>query len=226
MPERKRMVLIGGGGHCMSVLDAALRMDYFDQIVITDPDISAGTQIMGCEVVGSDDILLKLYGDGIEYAFITVGSIKNTKKRREIWKNAEAIGFDFPNIIDPSAVISDSVQLGRGVFVGKNAVINAFARIEDMAIINSAAIIEHECMIKAFTHISVHAAVCGNSVIGADSFVGAGATVIQGLKIGDHVVIGAGSVILNDVDSNRIIYGPESKMQTEYKKQVYSGENV
>lgn len=215
MPRSKRMVLIGGGGHCMSVLDAALRMAYFDQIVITDPDISVGTQIMGCEVVGSDDILLRLYDDGIKYAFITVGSIKSTKKRRKIWENVEAIGFDYPNIIDPSAVISDSVRLGKGVFVGKNAVINAFACIEDMAIINSAAVIEHECMIKAFAHISVHAAICGNSVIGTDSFVGAGATVIQGLTIGDNVVIGAGSVVLNDVDSNRIIYGAESKMQME-----------
>lgn len=215
MPERKRMVLIGGGGHCKSVLDAALRMDFFDQIVITDSEIRAGTQILGCEVVGSDDILSKLYDEGVKYAFITVGSIKCTKKRRKIWKKAEGIGFGFPNIIDPSAVISGCAWLGKGVFVGKNAVINAFARIEDMAIINSAAIIEHECMIKAFTHISVNAAVCGNSVIGRDSFVGAGATVIQGLKIGDNVVIGAGSVVLHDVASNKIIYGAANKIQTE-----------
>lgn len=207
MARKNGIVFIGGGGHCKSVLDAALRMNVFDEIVITDYSMNQGDRVMGCEVLGDDDELLKAFANGFQQAFITIGSIESTGKRRDIYERAKEIGFTFPDIIDPSAVISETAILGKGIFVGKNAVINSFADIGDMAIINTGAIIEHECKIGSFTHIAVNATVCGNSVIGNDSFIGAGTIVIQNVNIGNDSLIGAGSVVLKDVVSNSKIYG-------------------
>lgn len=202
-----RLVLIGGGGHCKSVLDTALRMDVFSEIVITDAGLSAGTEIMGCKVVGNDDLLPALYQDGIRNAFVTVGSITSAKVRHKLFDNAKSIGFAFPNIIDISAVVSKSVRLGSGIFIGKNTVVNAYAQIRDMAIINTASVIEHECIIGAFAHIAVGVTVCGNSIIGTDSFIGAGTTVIQGIQIGEKVVIGAGSLVLKGIGPDQTVHG-------------------
>ncbi len=121
----KKLILVGGGGHCKSVLDAALAMHEFDEIVITDPDIPAGTEVMGCKVVGSDEKLPELKKQGYDYAFVTVGSIKSTAVRRKIAENLKTIGFQFPVIIDPSAIVSSTATVGDGTFIGKRAVLNA-----------------------------------------------------------------------------------------------------
>ena len=204
MDEKKRLVLLGGGGHCSSVLDAAQRMGMFDEIVITDCDMVAGTEFMGSRVVGTDDALLQLFQDGIRMAFISMGSIKSTKLRKLLYRRAMDMGFDFPNIIDPSALVSEYAMLGKGIFVGKNSVINAGARVGDMAIINTGAIVEHGSSIGSFSHISVGAG--GDSKIGNSVFVGANAAIIQGVKVGANSIVGAGSIVLKDaVPDSRII---------------------
>jgi len=205
--KENRIVLIGGGGHCLSVLDTALRMHIFSQIVITDQNRPSGSEIHGCKVVGDDELLPELYADGFTQAFITIGSIKDTKKRQSAFAKALALGFDFPNIIDPSAIVSKTAKLGNGIFIGKSAVINSDAIIEDMAIVNTGAVIEHGCHIGRFVHIAVSGTVCGGSNIGNNVFVGANATVIQGVNIGMNSVIGAGSVVLRDVPENSTKFG-------------------
>lgn len=202
-----KLVLIGGGGHCKSVLDTIYATGRYSEIVITDYGLSNGSMVLGCRVVGTDKELPNLYKKGFHHAFITVGSIKDTTIRRKAYETAKKIGFVFPTIIDPSAVISLSSQIGRGVFVGKNAVVNSDAIIKDMAIINTAAIIEHDCCIGEFSHIAIGATLCGGVVTGDSVFVGANATVIQGVKIGISSTIGAGSIILKDVPENSTIVG-------------------
>lgn len=202
-----KIVLIGGGGHCKSVLDAILRAGIYSKIVITDPVLTAGEKILNCEVVGDDSVLPDLYQDGFINAFISVGSITDVKIRKRLVELADRIGFFLPNIIDPSATVSEHAKLGRGVFVGKQSVINADVVIGSHCIINTGCIIEHECQIDEFTHVSVGSILCGNCVVGAESFVGAGSTVIQGVKIGKKTIIGAGSLVLNDIAENMQVHG-------------------
>ena len=204
--ERK-IVLIGGGGHCKSVLDTLFRNKSYDQVVITDNNIPAGTMIMGAEVVGDDAVLPELLQNGFKNAFITVGSVKSTRVRHILYKKIIDAGFDIVNVIDTTAIVSEHSILGKGIFVGKNAVVNAGATIGDCSIINTGAIIEHECFVGEFTHISVNANLCGDVRVGADTLVGAGSTVIQGIEIGNNVIIGAGSTVIRNVEDNSIKYG-------------------
>lgn len=205
--NNRKLVLIGGGGHCKSVLDSVLRMGIYDDIVITDPDIRKGTRIAGYEVVGGDGELEGLFQRGFTEAFVTVGSIRSTDLRRRLFEHAGKLGFDMPNIIDPSAVLAGSLRMGLGIFIGKHAVVNAEAEIGDGAILNSATVVEHECRIGAFTHIAVGALICGQTRIDEDVLIGAGSTVIQGLHIGAYAIVGAGSTVLRDVEAHKTVYG-------------------
>ena len=191
-----KLILLGGGGHCISVLDTIERMGTYSDVVILDPNIKAGTLIAGHEVVGDDNVIPELKKNGFDNAFITTGSIVNTDIRRHIYSEISKYQLSFPNIIDPSSVVSSYAKLGKGVFVGKKAIINAMAEIDDMVIINTGAIIEHECHIGEFTHIAVGAVVCGGTSIGKDSFIGANTTVIQGLNLKDRSFYNAGATVL------------------------------
>ena len=202
-----KLVLIGGGGHCKSVLDSALAMNIFDEIVITDTESKVGTEVLGCRVVGTDSELPQLIKNGFDNAFIAIGSIKSAALRKHLSAIAENIGFQFPIICDPTASISPFAKIANGTFIGKSVVINTEANIGKHCIINTGSILEHECTIGDYTHISVGAVICGSSHIGYESFIGAGSTVIQGTSIGDKTVVGANSVILSDVEDDREVYG-------------------
>ena len=125
----KKIVLIGGGGHCASVLDCILSKNEYKEVVIVDSNLPVKSQIMNCPVVGDDRKLAELKNSGFDHAFITVGSIKSTAIRRKLYQLARSLEFVFPVICDPSARVSDNSTLGAGTFVGKNAVINAKALV-------------------------------------------------------------------------------------------------
>lgn len=203
----KKLVLVGGGGHCKSVLDAARKSGEYSEIVITDPFLKQGTLILDCSVAGGDEVLPKLRKQGFSYAFITVGSIKNARLREYLADKTSEFGFVFPVIKDASATVSAYTQIEAGTFIGKNAIINAGSRIGKHCIINTGCIIEHECLIEDFVHISVGAILCGSVYVHKNSFIGAGSTVIQGISIGKNSVVGANSTVIGNVEDGQIVTG-------------------
>lgn len=202
-----KLVLVGGGGHCKSVIDTAKRMNCFEEIVITDPNIKQGTQILGCVVVGTDDCLEELYQQGFEFSFVTVGSVKINPLREKIAEKVAELGYKFPIIRDPSAIVANSAIIGEGTFIGKNAIVNAEAKVGRHCIINTGAIIEHECVVGDFVHISVGATLCGEVKIGKNCMIGSRSTVIQCLNVGNNCVVGAGAVVIRNLPDDSTAMG-------------------
>ena len=202
----KKLLLIGGGGHCLSVIDS-IDQSLYSEISITDPYITPGTKIQGITVVGSDEMIESMYNKGYHYAFITIGSIGDTSLRRKLYKKLQDINFKFVNIIDSSATLSSNIILGEGIFIGKNVIINSDSLISNQSIINSGAIIEHECNIGEFAHIAPGSVVLGNCIIGNNVHIGANSTILQGVHIGNGAIIGMGSTVLHDVSEGIKKYG-------------------
>ena len=44
-------------------------------------------------------------------------------------------------------------------------------------------------------------------IVGNNSFIGLGAILLPGARIGDNVIVGAGSVVRGEVHNNRIVIG-------------------
>ena len=203
----RKLLLIGGGGHCGSIIDSIRRINAWDEIGIVDNN--KNESLLGVPVVGTDEDMEMLWKLGWKEAFISKGSIgiEDVKVREKLYKNYKSTGFEFPSIIDPSAEIADSAIIKEGVFVGKNVLINAEAFIDNGAIINSGAIVEHNCSIGSFAHISPGTIICGNVCVGAGSHVGAGTVVRQDIVIGEDALIGIGSVVVKNVPSLSTVYG-------------------
>jgi sugar O-acyltransferase (sialic acid O-acetyltransferase NeuD family) len=202
----KKILLVGGGGHCKSVLDSLLVLDQFSEIGIIDKK-NIGKDLLGIPVIGGDDDLAQLYYDGYKYAFVTVGSIGNPEIRRRLFNKLNEIGFTVPNIIDPSAVVSHHLNMETGIFVGKNAVINAGSTIHKGVIINTGATIEHDCCVGEFVHIAPGSVLSGGVQIGKNTHIGANCVIKQQIKIGSDSIVGMGSVVLKDIEDNIIAYG-------------------
>ena len=150
----KKILLIGGGGHCKSVLDTLYRTSLYEEIGVIDIPKTISTKILDAKVIGIDKDLLSLYGQGYQNAFVTVGSVGSPALRIKLYQQLEEIGFYIPNIIDPSAIVSPYITIGNGNFIGKNVIVNADVTIGNGTIINTSSIIEHDCKVKSFAHIS------------------------------------------------------------------------
>lgn len=207
----KKIVLVGAGGHALSVIDSVQSKGDFQIVGITKFGYKVGEKISGCEILGDDSVLKSVFDSGVKYAFVTVGSIGNTALRQKLFLMLKGHGFILPALIDSSATLGSNVELGEGIYIGKNVTINPQAVIRDMAIINTGAIIEHGCLIHEFSHVAPGAVLCGDVKIGSHTHVGANATVIQGVTIGDNCMIGAGSIVVRDVPSGVLAYGNPCK---------------
>lgn len=203
----KDILLIGGGGHCKSVIDTLKTLNKFNIIGILDVKEKVGRHIDNVKIIGTDERLKDYYSKGIRHAFITLGSIGNPQLRIKLYKNAKKLGYEFPIIIDKTAIVSDNSPIEEGTFIGKGTIINANTNIGKNCIINSGAIIEHDCKIKNFVHIAPGSVLSGGVVIGDNTHIGTNSTIIQNIKIGQNSIIGAGSVVVKNIKSNVKAYG-------------------
>lgn len=207
----EKIILLGGGGHCKSIIDTIQTSNLYKIVGIIDLKQNIGQYINGIEVVDSDENLMKYKKAGIENAFISIGSIGNTLVRRKLYDLAKKIGFNIPKIIDNSAIVSKDTEIFDGTFIGKGAIVNTKSVIGLNCIINSGSIVEHDCSIDDFVHISSGVTLCGGVRIGENTHIGANSTVIQYKTIGENVVIGAGSVVIKNIRNNVKAYGNPCK---------------
>lgn len=203
----KKILLVGGGGHCKSVLDTLLNKDQYSEIGLIDKKDNIGKKVLTVPIIGCDEDLPRLYQEGYTEAFVTIGSIGDPKFRVKLFNIIEKIGFVIPNIIDTTANVSHYAKLDKGIFVGKNAVINANSFIHKGAIINTSTIIEHDCIIEDFAHIAPGAVLCGGVRVKKNTHIGAKSVVRQQITIGSNTMVGIGSTILNDIRDDIVAYG-------------------
>ena len=201
----EKILILGNGGHAKSVIDVLEKEDKYEIAGIVVNTRQENKFESRYPVIGCDDELAALYESGIKKAAMGIGFLGKGNLRKSLWMKLKKIGFSFPIICDPSAILANDISIGEGCFIGKRAVINTGAVIEKMGIINTGAIIEHECHVGEFSHISVGSILCGNVQVDEAVFVGANATVIQGISIGKQSIVGAGVTVKKDIGENGMI---------------------
>lgn len=190
----KEIILIGGGGHCRSVIDVIELEGKFQIAGIVDKSELLGTDVLGYPVIGTDlniENLAKKY----TYAIVTIGQINSANQRIKLFDLAKKAGFILPSIISPRAYISKYAFIGNGVVVMHNAIINANASIGDNCIVNTQSLIEHDSKVNEHCHISTNATINGGVVIGSECFIGSGALIRESITIAKNSFIKAGSLI-------------------------------
>lgn len=192
----KTLILVGGGGHCKSVIEA-IESSGREVAGILDIAQNVGNYILGYEILGTDDDILKYVN---EYEFvITVGNIKDNSLRRRIAQKIIAEGGVLTTVVANTARISRHAKIGLGTVVLHGAVINAGAIVGENCIINTLANIEHDAIIEDFCHISTGAMVNGNCFVGEGTFLGSQAVMVNGVSITGGCVIAAGAMVRKNI---------------------------
>ena len=190
----KKILLIGGGGHCKSVIDVVEQEGQFEIIGIIDKAELFGTNVLGYPVIGND-LDLESLAKKHAYALITIGQIKSPNQRIKLFDLAKKAGFTIPSILSPRAYVSKHAIIGDGTVVMHDALINAKAIVGENCIINSKALIEHDSVILAHCHISTNATINGGVVVESGCFIGSGVITKESITIGKNSFIKAGSLV-------------------------------
>lgn len=172
---KEKIVLIGGGGHCHSVIDVIEQTNQYEIIGIIDAKENIGKKVLGYEIIACDDDLETVFKT-CKNAVIAIGQIRSNTIRVKLFYKLKQIGFKLPVVISPIAYVSKHSFIDEGTVVMHHALINANAKIGKNCIINTKALIEHDCTVEDNCHISTASVLNGGVVVKENTFFGSNAT--------------------------------------------------
>lgn len=208
--RKQKLILIGGGGHCLSAIGVIESTNQYTILGILDASKKVGEDVLGYEIVGNDNDIAFWREQGAGFA-ITVGQLENSNIRRTIFDRVKSQGGQLPVIIASTAWVSPYASIGEGTIVFHKAVINTSSVIGENNIINTGCIIEHNTIVGNDNHISTSVTINGDCVVGNRNFLGCGCSVHHSIKIENNVVVGAGAVVVKDCTANGVYIGVPAK---------------
>lgn len=198
------IILLGGGGHCKSVIDVAESAGY-NILGILDMPEDVGKRVLDYKVIGTDDDI-PLYVDNAEFV-ITVGFIKNPTTRIKLYNKVKEVGGKLATIIASTAHVSKYSTIGEGTVVMHQAFVNAGAQIGANCIINTYCNIEHDAQVGSQSHISTGTMVNGDCKVGERVFIGSQSVLANGIEVADDIIVGAGSFVRKTIRQKGIYSG-------------------
>ena len=180
-----------------------------------------------------DDPSLQVFGT--KTSRILVGDLEHIKKYlkanqnqitdtylQQDHRNSAIPMLDLTHInarIEPGAMIRDNVTIGDHAVIMMGAIINIGATIGEGTMIDMGAILGGRAQVGKNCHIGAGAVLAGvieppsasPVIIEDDVLIGANA-VVEGVHIGKGAVVGAGSIVLNDVPANAVVAGNPARI--------------
>src|SRR5680860_329520 len=192
-----RVVVIGGGGHAKVVV-AVLKKLGFVVAGYTDPRDRG--PLLRAAFLGNDEVLEDLIRkDPSCLAVLGTGKLDTSPSRMDLQRAVRSLGYRFPTIRSPQAIVNEEVELGPGTVVFDGAVVNSGTTVGGWSILNTSSTVEHDCVIGENVHVAPGATVSGGVRVGDNCMIGAGATLIHGITVGADCLVGAGSTVVDDL---------------------------
>ena len=201
----KNVIIIGAGGHAKVIADIIYKskdnvLGFLDDNVPLDTVIIKEKNI---KVIGKIEECIKFANENPNIEYIV--GIGNNETRKKIAIKYEKLNYY--TAIHPSSQIALDVEIGKGTTIMANACINTSAKVGEHCIINTGAIVEHDNIIEDYVHISPNATLCGTVKIGELTHIGAGATIKNNTNICSNCIIGAGVVVIKDINKKGTYVG-------------------
>lgn len=212
---KRPLILIGGGGHCKSVIEVAESAGYEIKGILDMPDEVGKEVLPGHKIIGTDDEIPQ-YVEECDF-IITVGFIKNPALRIKLYNKVKEAGGRLATIIASTAHVSKYAELGEGTVIMHHAFVNAGAKIGDNCIINTFVNIEHDAEVGNQCHISTGTMVNGECKIGENCFIGSQSVCANCIEIASDIIVGAGSVVRKSIRVKGIYAGNPAILKIKAK---------
>ncbi|WP_049690264.1 acetyltransferase [Anaerococcus jeddahensis] len=209
--DTKKLILVGASGFGREVAWLVERINSEKQSweilgFLDDNQKLVNEKINGYRVLGQIKDAVN-YKD--EYFVCCIGSSMIRKKIIDelVHSNPE---IKFAKLVDPDVIMSNYVNIGEGSIICAGTILTVNIDIGNHVIINLDCTIGHDAILNDYVTLYPSVNISGQTVVKKCTEIGTGSQVIQGKNIGQNSIIGAGSVVINDLESNVTAVGVPS----------------
>ena len=206
----QKTIILGSGGHAKVIIEVLHEVGLYEPVGCLAPTAPDDKELLGIPYLGPDRELPKLYQSGVRSVFVALG---DNLLRQVLLKHVCQIGFQLATAVSRSAHISRSAQLGRGIAIMPGAIVGSETKVGDGAIVNTKASVDHDGILGTCCHLGPGATLAGNVEVGDLAFVATGSSIIPEIKVGANSIVGAGSVVVNDVPHDVVAHGVPAEVR-------------
>ena len=196
-----RIALIGAGGHAKVVCSIARRLGY-EVLGYYDDGRPVGSRLLGAPVLGPLEDVARV----AEGCLVHV-SLGQNSLRAEWFRRVQDLGLAVATLVDPHALLDETVTVGEGTVIMPGVVVNVDSRIGRNCILNTSCSLDHDGLLEDHVHLCPGSHLAGTVTVREGAMLGTGASVIPGCVIGARTVVGAGSVVLKNVPPDVTVVG-------------------
>lgn len=117
--------------------------------------------------------------------------------------------ISFPNLIDPNVEFMDKghIEMGEGNVICMRCTISTNVKFGNFNLLNVAVGVGHDASFGSYNVVMPNVNISGGVTIGDSNLFGVKSTVLQYLKVGDRVKIGACSLLMRNAKSDNLYFG-------------------
>lgn len=173
---------------------------------IDDDPALCGTEVTGIPVIGTFDCLKEIeFKENIRNVYCPIG---DNDIREKYLSESKDLGYNIPCFFHHSALIGPDVQMGEANYVLAGSVIMPHTHTADYLMVSMGTTIGHHVSIEKSVFISSGVRIGANLSIREHAYIGIGATIMSNIgEIGKEALIGAGSVIIRNVEAKTTVVG-------------------
>ena len=175
---------------------------------LDDSELKIGTSVNGYEVLGPVSLLPEISRKQGASAVIAMQDVDARKKLVEMFPDFNA----WETLVHPSVNISDRSSVGKGCVICAGGNISCDTRIGDFCLFNISVTMGHDCEVGNFVSIMSGSCVSGHVVIENCAYLATNCTVVPKMRVGEHAVVGAGSVVIRNVKAGTTVMGVPAKV--------------
>jgi len=208
LPERKR-ILMWGAADQARVNSHILRDLGCELVALVDDTPGLAPPIPGVPVFhGWDELKPWLeHQDRKSLGFIVAIGNPFGHARCRIHDQLVGAGFAAVSLVDPTAKLCASAQIGSGLQAMPDVIVHNEAVIGRQCLLNTRCLVEHDCVLEEGVEIGPGATLAGRVRVGANSWICTGASVRPRVRIGRNTIIGAGAVVVSDIPDGVVAVG-------------------
>ncbi|PIP12810.1 MAG: transferase [bacterium (Candidatus Stahlbacteria) CG23_combo_of_CG06-09_8_20_14_all_34_7] len=208
----KDILIYGAGGVGREII---LLIDDINEIknrwnilgFIDDNKETHGKVIDGVKVLGDRGILNKAKKE----VFVALG-IAEPKIKEEIIRGVTNWNVKWATLVSPTVYDGLNNEIGEGSIICNGCTLSIDVKIGRFVYVNFNCIIPHDVTIEDYSSLMNNVVLSGYAKLKTRSFIGSNAFVRQLLTIGEDAIVGAGAVVVKDVESGTTVVGNPAKM--------------
>jgi sugar O-acyltransferase (sialic acid O-acetyltransferase NeuD family) len=210
-----KVAIIGAGDLGRLIAHHISQCGNYSAVGFFDDYAEAGTFTMDIPVLGALSQTKDHFNAG-KFDQLIIGIGYNHMAFRKSVFETYAGSIPFATLIHKNAFVDPSVRIGQGCFILPGCTLDAHTELGENVLLNTAAVVAHDSIIGSHSFIAPSVAIAGKTHIGECCILGINCTVIDNLRIHPFIRIGAGAVVLSNLEISGMYAGIPAQLKKIY----------